>query len=121
MLNNVYGRILNTPRPRALLEALATAGGGVRYAEARKRLELQGLAKHPQEFQRALDTLMHAGLVEGRVLPKGERTDSRRRVLLEATLLGKVLWRYETLKIDALEQAAGEFGVTVEQLQLEAT
>ena len=122
MLPNVYGRALQSARPRALLEALAQADGGVRYSEARKRLEVQGLVKHPQEFQRALDQLMNAGLVQGHTIPKKKRpaNDGRPVVILEASLIGKILWRYETLKGDALAQAAEEFGLSVDQLNLQA-
>jgi hypothetical protein len=122
MLSTVYGRVLQSARPRALLEALAQSDGGVRYAEARKRLEMQGLVKHPQEFQRALDQLMNAGLVQGHALSKKQRpaNDARPVVILEASLIGKILWRYEALKQDALAQAAEEFGLTVDQLHLQA-
>ncbi len=122
MLPTVYGKVLHSARPRAILEALAQSDGGVRYSEARKRLEVQGLVHHPEEFQRALDQLMNAGLVQGRALPKKQRpaNDKRPIVILEASLIGKILWRYESLKEDALAQAAQEFGVTIEQLHLQA-
>jgi len=123
MLPDNYGRALQSARPRALLEVLAKADGGVRYSEARKRLEVQGLVTHPQEFQRALDQLMNGGLVQGHAIPKGHRpaNDARPVVMLEISLLGKVLWRYENLKQDALAQAVGEFGLTVDQLPMART
>lgn len=120
MLSTACGQILLSARPRAILEAMSQADGSVRYSEVRKCLQAQGLVKHPQEFQRALDQLMNAGLVAGRSIPKRQRpaNDARPVVMLEVSLLGNVLWRYEMLKQDALTRAAGEFGLTVDQLPM---
>lgn len=112
-----HERILLSPLPRALLGALAQARGRVRFTEARRCLQVQGLVKGPQEVQRALDQLMDAGLVQACTIPKREGSaDERPLVLVEASLLGRILWRYDSLMADALAQAAAEFGFTVDQL-----
>lgn len=119
MLLPPFRRALDNERTRALLGLLADADQGMRYSEARAWMADKGIATHPEEFQRALRTLTNAGLVQARTLRKSERAAGQGRVvMLEASVLGKVLWRYEQLKPEALRQAAEEMGVEVEQLQV---
>ena len=119
MLLPPFRKALENQRTRALLGLLAEAEHGLRYSEARSQMDENGVASHPEEFRRALRALTNAGIVQARTVPKKDRAPGQgRTVILEASVLGKVLWRYEQLKPEALRQAAEECGVELDQLQV---
>lgn len=110
--------VLGRDHPRHLLLHLAEAADPVRYSEARRDLGL-----HPQQFQRALDTLEENGLV-GLEAPDDLNADDADRdyyVFLEPTGLGSLvadLWERMNQEFSAL---AREYGVSADALGAAAT
>src|SRR5687768_5348426 len=103
MLAPPFRKALENEGSREILSLLVNSEGGMRYSEVRSNLAEKRIADHPQKFQRALRLLLNAGLVQARTPSKKNRQPGAGRVvMLEASVLGKILWRYEELKPEAL-------------------
>lgn len=119
MLAPPFRKALENEGSRAILGVLAESGEGIRYSEVRTNLAGNKSLDHPEKFQRALRLLLNTGLVQSRAMPKKSRPPGvGRAVILEASVLGKILWRYEQLKPELLKQAADEYGVELDQFEL---
>ncbi len=92
--------VFTRDHPDRLFHYLANLKEPVLYTHARDALNLK-----PEEHRRALQALATYALVEKRVVPRRERLDERRRVLIRLSALGHSVSRAHTASMNAWAQA----------------